>query len=58
MKFLDEYMGRQPVAPLFVSQYVFPMYSYDPQTNSIVEETDIGFTMYKCMGLTLVWEFL
>jgi hypothetical protein len=42
-------------APLFVSQYVFPIYMYDPDTNQLVEETDFGFQMYGVLGTALIW---
>ena len=42
-------------APLYVSQYVFPMYMYDPATNQLIEQTDFGFQMYGVLGTALIW---
>ena len=49
------YLGRPPVSPIFVSKYVFPMYSYNPHSDQIEEETEIGFALYKCLVTAFLW---
>jgi hypothetical protein len=46
---------RPPFAPLYVSPYVFPIFMYDPNRNSISEESRIGFYMYGALGSALLW---
>jgi hypothetical protein len=51
------YMARPPAnsSPLYVSKFVFPMYSYDPATEQLVEETDVGFRLYSALATALAW---
>ena len=42
-------------APLYVSQYVFPMYMYDPATEQLIEVTDFGFQLYGVLATALIW---
>ena len=51
------YLARPPStsSPLYVSKYVFPMYSYDPATEQLVEETGVGFKMYGTLATALAW---
>ena len=42
-------------SPLYVSQYVFPIYMYDPLTEQLVEETDFGFQLYSVLATALIW---
>jgi hypothetical protein len=42
-------------APLYVSQYVFPIYTYDPTTEQLVEVTEFGFQLYGVLATALIW---
>lgn len=49
---------RDPGSPVFYSAFVFPIYSYDPATNDLVDENKAGAAIYGSLGLVLCWGVL
>ena len=52
---LGWHFARPAVSPMYVAHCVFPIYTYNPATNNIREETGIILTMYGGFAVTLLW---
>jgi len=47
--------NRNPEAVMFYSPFVFPMYSYQPDTYDVVSENRFGALICSVLGLWLLW---
>ena len=51
-------MTREPDVQLFYSPFIFPIYSYDAKTNSVVNENYEMTCLYQLYGLSFLWGVL
>jgi hypothetical protein len=45
----------EPDVPIYISPYVFPIYSYTSRTNDLVDETVTGIRLYSAMIMFILW---
>jgi hypothetical protein len=55
---LAHLVNRNPESPLFFSPFLFPMFSYQPDTFNIVSENRLGVLVGSSILLVLVWGLL
>lgn len=46
-------VSRPAESPLFFSQFIFPMYSYDPETQGLVSENQLGLDVMIVLAIVL-----
>jgi len=45
----------EPDVPIYISPYIFPIYSYSSRSNDVIEETSTGVRVYTVMMACIMW---